>query len=213
VFTLAQSVEEGVAYARDLRARAVAYGRASDSIVILPGLATIIGSTEAEARRRQDELWELVPIAYSLSRLANTLQVSPDSLPLDELLPDLPLPANANHTMFNGTVALARRGNLTVRQLLKELGGGVGHRIIVGTPEAIADDIETWFKAGAADGFNLMPDVLPTGLEVFVDQVVPLLQKRGIFRGEYEGKTLRDHFGLERPPSRFARREATAVSA
>lgn len=213
VFTLAQSVEEGVAYARDLRGRAVAYGRASDSIVILPGLATIIGSTEAEAKRRQDDLWELVPIAYSLSRLANTLQVSPDRLPLDELLPDLPLPANANHTMFKGTVALARRGNLTVRQLLKELGGGVGHRIIVGTPEKIADDIETWFKAGAADGFNLMPDVLPTGLEVFVDQVVPLLQKRGIFRHDYEGKTLREHFGLERPPSRFARREAAAVSA
>jgi FMN-dependent oxidoreductase (nitrilotriacetate monooxygenase family) len=213
VFTLAQSVEEGVAYARDLRARAVAYGRASDSVVILPGLATVIGSTEAEARRRQDELWDLVPIEYSLSRLAGTLQVSPDRLKLDELLPDLPLPANANHTMFQGTVAIARRGNLTVRQLLKALGGGVGHRINVGTPESIADDIETWFKAGAADGFNLMPDVLPTGLAVFVDEVVPLLQKRGIFRHDYEGNTLRDHFGLERPSSRFAPRDAAAVSA
>jgi FMN-dependent oxidoreductase (nitrilotriacetate monooxygenase family) len=213
VFTLAQSVEDGVAYARDLRARAVAYGRASDSIVILPGLATVIGSTEAEAKRRQDELWDLVPIDYSLSRLAGTLQVSPDRLKLDEPLPDLPLPANANQTMFHGTVAIARRGNLTVRQLLKALGGGVGHRIIVGTPEAIADDIETWFKAGAADGFNLMPDVLPTGLDVFVDEVVPLLRKRGIFRKDYEGRTLRDHFGLERPPSRFARREAAAASA
>lgn len=213
VFTLAQSVEEAVTYARDLRARAAGYGRASDSIVVLPGLATVIGSTDAEAKRRQHELWELVPIDYSLARLAGTLQVSADRLELDKPLPELPLPGNANHTMFLGTVALARKGNLTVRQLLKALGGGVGHRIIVGTPEAIADDIETWFRAGAADGFNLMPDVLPTGLEVFVDQVVPLLQKRGIFRTEYEGSTLRDHFGLQRPPSRFARREATAVSA
>ncbi|MDB5653621.1 MAG: class flavin-dependent oxidoreductase [Tardiphaga sp.] len=213
VFTLAQSVEEGVAYARDLRARAVAYGRASDSIVILPGLATVIGSTEAEAQRRQDELWEQVPIEYSLARLAGTLQVSPDRLVLDEQLPDLPLPVNANHTMFLGTVALARKGNLTVRQLLRALGGGVGHRIIVGTPEAIADDIEAWFQAGAADGFNLMPDVLPTGLDVFVDQVVPLLQKRGLFRNEYEGRTLRDHFGLERPPSRYASRVNAAISA
>lgn len=213
VFTLAQSVEDGVTYARDLRARAVAYGRASDSIVILPGLATVIGSTEAEAKRRQDELWDLVPIDYSLSRLAGTLQVSADRLKLDEPLPDLPLPANANQTMFHGTVAIARRGNLTVRQLLKALGGGVGHRIIVGTPEAIADDIEAWFRAGAADGFNLMPDVLPTGLATFVDEVVPLLQKRGIFRAEYEGRTLRDHFGLDRPPSRFAHREAAAASA
>lgn len=213
VFTLSQSIEDGVSYARDLRARALAYGRASDSIVILPGLATVIGSTEAEAKRRQDELWDLVPIQYSLSRLAGTLQVPPDSLELDRPLPEIPLPADANQTMFRGTVALARKDNLTVRQLLKALGGGVGHRIIVGTPEAIADDIEAWFKAGAADGFNLMPDVLPTGLSVFVDEVVPLLQSRGIFRRDYEGTTLRDHFGLQRPPSRYARNAATAASA
>jgi FMN-dependent oxidoreductase (nitrilotriacetate monooxygenase family) len=214
VFTLAQSVEEGVAYARDLRTRALAYGRPADSIVILPGLSTVIGSTEAEAKRRQDELWDLVPIEYSLARLANTLQIAPEKLELDKPLPDpLPLPANANHTMFQGTVNLARRGNLTVRQLLKALGGGVGHRIIVGTPEAIADDIETWFKAGAADGFNLMPDVLPTGLEVFVDHVVPLLQKRGLFRTDYDSKTLRGHFGLEKPPSRFSKPKAAAVPA
>ena len=129
--------------------------------------------------------------------------MSPDILKLDEPLPDLLLPANANQTMFQGTVALARRGNFTVRELLRALGGGVGHRIIVGRPKAIADDMEAWFRAGAADGFNLMPDVLPTGLEVFVDTVVPLLRKRGLFREAYEGRTLRDHFGLTRPAGRF----------
>jgi FMN-dependent oxidoreductase (nitrilotriacetate monooxygenase family) len=211
VFTLSQSIEDGVA--RDLRSRAVAYGRPSDSIVILPGLATVIGGTEAEAKRRRDELWDLVPIQYSLSRLAGTLQVSPDLLDLDKPLPDLPVPVNANQTMFHGTVNLARKGNLTVRELLKALGGGVGHRIIVGTPEQIADDIAAWFAAGAADGFNLMPDVLPSGLASFVDEVVPLLQKRGIFRRDYEGTTLRDHLGLARPPSRFAAPGAAAVSA
>jgi len=213
VFTLSQSIADGVAYARDLRSRAVAYGRPSDSIVILPGLATVIGGTEAEAKRRQDELWDLVPIQYSLSRLAGTLQVAPDLLELDKPLPDLPVPVNANQTMFHGTVNLARKGNLTVRELLKALGGGVGHRIIVGTPEQIADDIAAWFAAGAADGFNLMPDVLPSGLATFVDEVVPLLQKRGIFRRDYEGTTLREHLGLARPPSRYADRNATAVSA
>jgi FMN-dependent oxidoreductase (nitrilotriacetate monooxygenase family) len=214
VFTLAQTIEEGAAYARDLRARAAAYGRSGESIVILPGLATVIGSTEAEAKRRQDELWELVPIEYSLARLANTLQIDPALLELDKPLPDpLPLPANANHTMFQGTVNLARRGNLTVRQLLRALGGGVGHRIIVGTPDSIADDIEAWFRAGAADGFNLMPDVLPTGLEVFVETVVPILQSRGLFRKEYSGSTLRDHFDLPRPASRFAKRTPAAASA
>ncbi|MEL6061681.1 MULTISPECIES: LLM class flavin-dependent oxidoreductase [unclassified Methylobacterium] len=205
VFSLAQTIEDGVAYARDLRARAARYGRGPDALVILPGLATVIGATEAEARRRQDELWDLVPLDYSLARLAGTLRIDPARLDLDKPLPDpLPLPPDANHTMFLGTVALARREGLTVRQLLRALGGGVGHRIVVGTPEAIADDIEAWFRAGAADGFNLMPDVLPDGLETFVDAVVPILQRRGLFRRDYAGATLRDHLGLARPPSRYA---------
>jgi FMN-dependent oxidoreductase (nitrilotriacetate monooxygenase family) len=205
VFSLAQTIEDGAAYARDLRARAARYGRPPDALVILPGLATVIGSTEAEAQRRQDELWDLVPEEYSLARLAGTLRVDPARLDLDKPLPDpLPLPPDGNHTMFLGTVALARRDRLTVRQLLRALGGGVGHRIVVGTPEAIADDIEAWFRAGAADGFNLMPDVLPEGLETFVDAVVPILQRRGLFRQDYSGSTLRDHLGLARPASRYA---------
>jgi FMN-dependent oxidoreductase (nitrilotriacetate monooxygenase family) len=213
VFSLAQTIADGAAYAGDLRARAARYGRGPDALVILPGLATVIGSTEAEARRRQDELWDLVPVEYSLARLAGTLRIDPARLDLDKPLPDpLPLPADANHTMFLGTVALARRDGLTVRQLLRALGGGVGHRILAGTPEAIADDIEAWFRAGAADGFNLMPDVLPDGLETFVDAVVPILQRRGLFRRDYAGATLRDHLGLARPTSRYAA-GGTALSA
>jgi FMN-dependent oxidoreductase (nitrilotriacetate monooxygenase family) len=205
VFSLAQTIADGVAYARDLRARAARYGRGPDALVILPGLATVIGSTEAETRRRQDALWDLVPLEYSLARLAGTLRIDPARLDLDKPLPDpLPLPPDANHTMFLGTVALARRDELTVRQLLRTLGGGVGHRIVVGTPETIADDIEAWFRAGAADGFNLMPDVLPEGLETFVDAVVPILQRRGLYRHDYSGATLRDHLGLARPASRHA---------
>jgi FMN-dependent oxidoreductase (nitrilotriacetate monooxygenase family) len=205
VFSLAQTIADGVAYAADLRARAARYGRDPGSIVVLPGLATVIGATEAEARQRQDALWELVPLEYSLARLAGTLRIAPELLDLDEPLPDpLPLPPDANHTMFTGTVALARRDHLTVRQLLRALGGGVGHRIIVGTPERIADDIEEWFHSGAADGFNLMPDVLPDGLEAFVDAVVPILQRRGLFRRDYEGSTLRDHLGLTKPDPRVS---------
>ncbi len=211
VFSLAQTIEDGVTYARDLRARAARYGRGPDALVVLPGLATVIACTEAEARRRQDELWDLVPVEYSLARLAGTLRIDPARLDLDKPLPDpLPLPPDANHTMFLGTVALARRDKLTVRQLLRALGGGVGHRIVAGTPEAIADDIEAWFRAGAADGFNLMPDVLPDGLETFVDAVVPILQRRGLFRRDYAGTTLRDHLGLDRPASRFAATGAAA---
>ena len=96
-----------------------------------------------------------------------------------------------------------------MRALIRELGGGGGHRVIVGTPEQIADDIEHWFRHGAADGFNLMPDVLPGGVEDFVDGVVPILQRRGLFRTEYTGRTLRDHMGLARPAGR-TREQAAA---
>ena len=172
---------------------------------MLAGLATIIGSTEAEARRRQEELRELIPLEYSLARLSGVLQVDQSRLKLDEPLPDdIPLPADGGHTFFRATFALAQREKLTVRGLIRALNGGTGHRTIVGTPEAVADDIERWFVAAAADGFNLMPDVLPHGLEVFVDEVVPILRRRGLFRKEYTGHTLRDHLGLSRPANRDA---------
>lgn len=154
--------------------------------------------------RRRDELVDLIPWDYSLQRLAGTLGIAPDRLKLDERLPDdLPLPGNGNgngnHTFFNAVLAHGRTHGSTVRQLIRELAGGGGHRVTVGTPEQIADDIERWFHAGAADGFNLMPDQLPHGLQDFVDGVVPILQKRGIFRTAYEGVTLREHLGLKRP--------------
>ncbi|KWV41756.1 monooxygenase [Rhizobium altiplani] len=205
VFSASQSFEESLDYARDLRRRATRYGRSENSILVLAGLATIIGSTEAEARRRQEELRDLIPLEYSLARLAGVLQVDQKKLELDKPLPEaIPLPADGGHTFFHATLALARRQGLTVRGLIRALNGGTGHRTIVGTPAAIADDIETWFTAGAADGFNLMPDVLPHGLEVFVDEVVPILRRRGLFRHEYTGRTLRDHLGLTRPHNPYA---------
>ncbi|MGT2456985.1 LLM class flavin-dependent oxidoreductase [Cupriavidus basilensis] len=211
VFSASQSFEESLAYGRELKSRAQALGRGPDAVQVLAGLTTIIGATEAQARRRRDELVDLIPWDYSLTRLAGTLGITPDRLRLDERLPgNLALPANGNgnHTFFNATLALARRHGYTVRELIRELAGGGGHRVIVGTPEQIADDIEHWFRHGAADGFNLMPDALPDGLQDFVDGVVPILQRRGIFRTEYEGGTLREHLGLARPQGRQSPREA-----
>jgi hypothetical protein len=101
-------------------------------------------------------------------------------------------------------VYLARREKLTLRQLLSRLGGGRGHRAFTGTPEQVADVIQQWFQQGAADGFNIMPPLLPSGLEEFVDHVVPILQRRGLFRTEYQGSTLRDHYQLARPGNRNA---------
>jgi FMN-dependent oxidoreductase (nitrilotriacetate monooxygenase family) len=213
VFTLAQTIEEGAAYARDLRARAALrqVGRLHRY-----SAGARDGDRQHRGRSKTAAGRTVGPRAHRIQprTTRNTLQIDPSLLELDKPLPDpLPLPANANHTMFQGTVSLARRGNLTVRQLLRALGGGVGHRIIVGTPVSIADDIEAWFRAGAADGFNLMPDVLPSGLEVFVEAVVPILQSRGLFRKEYSGSTLRDHFHLSRSPSHFAKQLPAAASA
>ena len=99
-------------------------------------------------------------------------------------------------------VNLARRERLTVREVIGRLGGGRGHLTFAGTPVQVADQIESWYERGAADGFNIMPPVLPSGLERFVDEVVPILQERGRFRHEYTGRTLREHYGLPRPANR-----------
>jgi FMN-dependent oxidoreductase (nitrilotriacetate monooxygenase family) len=203
VFSAAQSFDESLAYRREINQRAESLGRGPGAVKVLPGLTTILGATEAQARQRRDELIDLIPWDYSLNRLAGTLGITADRLSLDAPLPDnLQLPANGNHTFFRATLALARRQGLTVRSLIRELAGGGGHRVVVGTPEQVADDIENWFRNGAADGFNLMPDALPSGLDDFVNGVVPILQRRGLFRTEYAGRTLRDHMGLARPAGR-----------
>ncbi|MDB5893920.1 MAG: Nitrilotriacetate monooxygenase component [Rhodoferax sp.] len=164
VFSASQSFEESLAYGRGLKARAEALGRGTEAVTGLAGLTTIIGGTETEARRRRDELVDLIPWDYSLTRLAGILGVAPDRLKLDERLPANLAPpgnGNGNHTFFNATLALARRHGYTARETIRELAGGGGHRVVVGTPEQIADDTALWFKGGAADGFNLMPDALP----------------------------------------------------
>jgi FMN-dependent oxidoreductase (nitrilotriacetate monooxygenase family) len=200
VFSVAHTLQDAIDYSHLLRERVRQLGRPPESILIFPGLVTVIGSTEAEARRREEELWELVPIEYGLARLASLLHVDPLQLKLDEPLPDsLAIPADGMQTFSQGAISLAQRNKLTVRQLVRAQGGGTNHRITVGTPERIADLIEQWFATGAVDGFNVMPDVLPSGLEIFVEHVVPLLRARGLFRTDYTGRTLRDHFGLARP--------------
>ena len=206
VFTSAHRLEDAAEYATDVRRRAQAHGRAPDTIAILPGLVTVIGDTEAEAQRRAEALWDLAPIQYGLNRLALVLGVDPSTLHLDQPLPDnLPLPRNGSHTAFERAVRLARDGQLTVRELIKAQGGGATiHRVLVGTPEQVADSIEHWFRSGHVDGFNVVPDVIASGLEPFVDEVVPLLRRRGIFRSAYQGSTLRDHYGLPRPTSQYA---------
>ncbi|WP_155384735.1 LLM class flavin-dependent oxidoreductase [Catellatospora paridis] len=213
VFTAQQTLAEAQAFYRDLKRRTAQAGRDPDTIKILPGIVPAIGSTEAEAHALEAELDRLIRPEYARRQLATTLRVAPEDLDLDRELPaDLPDEdeiegAKSRYTLI---VTLARRERLTVRQLIGRLGGGRGHRTFAGTPEQVADAIEEWYRSGAADGFNIMPPVLPSGLAAFVDHVVPILQRRGLFRTEYTGTTLRDHYGLPRPANRFTRQPAAA---
>lgn len=202
MFTAQQTLAEGQAFYADLKRRALAEGRDPDAVKILPGIVPAIGATEKEALALEEELDRLIRPEYALRQLAQTLRVDPADLHLDRPLPaGLPSEdeiegAKSRYTLI---VELARRENLTVRQLIGRLGGGRGHRTFAGTPEQVADAIQHWYEHGAADGFNIMAPVLPSGLELFVDHVVPILQRRGLFRTEYTGRTLREHYGLPRP--------------
>lgn len=209
VFSVQQVLSEAQAYYADVKTRARAHGRPADAIAILPGISLVIGGTEAEAWARKNELDEIAGgSALALQRFAARLGLDAAELDLDRPVPEHLLDRIANATGSKGfadaTVALARDGSRTVRQIIA--GGGGAHRLVVGTPEQIADTIGEWFAAGAADGFNIMSDIYPSGLEAFVDHVVPVLQRRGLFRTDYEGSTLRDHYGVARPENIFAAR-------
>jgi FMN-dependent oxidoreductase (nitrilotriacetate monooxygenase family) len=215
VFTAQQTLEDAQAFYTDLKRRAVQLGRHPDTVKILPGIVPAIGATHAEALALEEELDRLIKPEYAKRQLAGTLRIPPEELELDSELPDgIPTEdeiegAKSRYTLV---VTLARRERLTVRQLIGRLGGGRGHRTFAGTPEQVADAIEHWYDNGAADGFNIMPPVLPRGLEDFVDHVVPILRQRGLFRTEYAGTTLREHYGLSRPENQFARpRQPVAV--
>lgn len=215
VFTAQQTLEDAQRFYVDLKARTRALGRDPGSIKILPGIVPVIGATEAEAHALDAELDRLIKPEYAKRQLAQTLRVKPEDLDLDAELPrDLPSEdqiegAKSRYTLI---VSLARRERLTVRQLIGRLGGGRGHRTFAGAPEQVADAIQHWWEQGAADGFNVMPPVLPSGLEAFVEHVVPILQKRGLFRTEYAGQTLRDNYGLPRPANLNPGRDLVAAA-
>ncbi|MCI4065106.1 LLM class flavin-dependent oxidoreductase [Micromonospora sp. R77] len=209
VFTAQQTLADGQAFYAALKRTTADAGRDPDLVKVLPGIAPVIGGTEAEAQALAAELEALIVPEHALAQLSGMTGIDLAALPLDGPLPDLPdvSAVQSHQSRYQLVVDLARREQLTIRQLIGRLGGGRGHRVVAGTPEQIADQIELWFTQGAADGFNVMPPLLPHGLEAFVDHVVPLLRRRGLFRHEYTGRTLREHYGLPRPASAYAGRE------
>ncbi|MCB4770445.1 LLM class flavin-dependent oxidoreductase [Ancylobacter sp. Lp-2] len=200
VFSVQQVVEEARAYYADVKERARRLNRDPSSIAILPGLSLTIGGTEEEALARKREL-DAIGEEGALKRFAARLGVDVGELDYDKPVPDHLIArieaAKGSRGFIEATVAVAKDSSLTVRQIIAR--GGGGHRLIAGTPEQIADHMQEWFTTGAADGFNIMCDVFPEGLAAFVDQVVPILQRRGLFRTAYGERTLRARYGLPWP--------------
>ncbi len=205
IFTAQRSVADGKAFYRDVKARAVKFGRSADEVKILPGIVPFIGPTEEAALELEQQFTDLISPEYSLRQLSRMLGVDLTAHPLDAPLPTLPPieQIHGNKSRYQLVKDLAGSESLTVRQLIAKLGAGRGHRTFAGTAEQVADNVELWFTEGAADGFNIMPPYLPGGLEDFVEQVVPLLQRRGLFRTDYTATTLRGHYGLAHRPSRY----------
>ncbi|MEK8127080.1 LLM class flavin-dependent oxidoreductase [Paenibacillus filicis] len=205
VFTAWSTLEKAQEYYRDVKGRMARYGRAPDQLKIMLGLIPIVGRTEEEAERKEQELQSLLLPEVGVAKLSYMFGYDLSPFPIDEPLPQTFNLGDAHGASrrFQPIKDIADREQLTIRQLYERYAGNRGHLQVRGTPEQIADVMEEWFVAGAADGFNILPPYLPGGLDDFVDLVVPELQKRGLFRTEYEGTTLREHFGLSRPANRF----------
>lgn len=205
IFTAWQTLEEAQSFYSDVKSRLAKYGRQPNELKIMPGVYPIVGKTIDEAQAKRQQLLDLIPESLGVARLSQQLGVDLSGYPVDGPLPELPDISEVNgiKSRFQLIKDLAEREQLTIRQLYQHIAGARGHREIIGTPEQIADQLQVWFEQGAADGFNIMPPTFPDGLNDFVELVIPELQKRGIFRTEYEGSTLREHLGLAKPANQF----------
>ncbi|KGS12598.1 MULTISPECIES: LLM class flavin-dependent oxidoreductase [Pseudomonas syringae group] len=204
VFTAQTSLASAQAFYADIKGRLSAYGRGVDSLKVMPGVFIVVAETEALANARFESLQALVEPRVGVALLGRMLgNFDLSGYPLDGPLPELPLTDSGQRSRQKLLTELADRENLTLAQLGRRIAGGRGHYSLIGTPEQIADELQVWFEQGAADGFNVLVPHLPGGLEDVARLLVPELQRRGLFRIEYEGTTLRENLGLQRPAYRF----------
>ncbi len=203
VFTVNASLQEAQARYTTMKSLAAQFGRAPDAIKILPGLMPVVGETEAAAQAAYEALQALTPKEIGIAYLSDLVDHDLSAYPPEGKLPDLPT-INGGVGRFRMIERLAREDGLNLGQIAHRMLLARGHWTVIGTPTQVADEMERWFTSGACDGFNILAPFHPGGLETFVDRVVPELQRRGLFRREYAGSTLREHLGLERPPNRFA---------
>ena len=198
VFSVVQDMAESKAAIATLKSRMPGFGRNPTDLKVLPGVMPIIGRTRTEAQDLLATLQSYVDDTNALSMLSNRLGQDMSRFPLDGPVPDLPLP-DTSHGFARTMLAKAHRDRMTLRQLYDLTAAARGHWVLCGTPADIADTLQEWYEAGAADGFNILPPWFPGAFDDFVDHVVPELQRRNLFRREYAGTTLRDHLGLKRP--------------
>ena len=203
IFTAQPSLDAARAFYADVKGRAQGFGRSADAIKIMPGVMSFIGRTEEEAQEKFEKLQSLIHPQVGWIVVKRHLGIDISTLPQDEPFPELELTPDFPSRQ-KLLIDMARNERLTVRKFYQKVVGARGHFLAIGTAQQVADQFEAWVDGEAADGFNLMLPWLPTALNDVVDLLVPELQRRGRFRREYEGSTLRDHLGLQRPESNFA---------
>lgn len=206
-YSSAQSLAVAKAYYGDVKGRMAAYGRDPDQLKITPGLSVVVAPTRQEAEDKFEQLQAAVDFRHGVYLFG----VDVSKYDLDGPLPDVPETENGKGR-FRQMVELARRENLTIRQLVLRFGVSKGHLQLIGSTQHVADVIEEWFVGGGADGFNVIPPLLPGGFEDFVSLVVPELQRRGLFQREYAGATYRENLGLARPANPYTRKATSQVS-
>lgn len=208
IFTAWQTLEEAQAFYRDVKGRLAKYGRQPEELVVMPGVVPIVGRTEEEAIEKKRKLDDLISIESGIARLSSALGLDFSQYDVDGPFPLAELPSveefNGNKSRYALLLRLVKENNYTIRQLCRHTASGRGHWEVVGTPEQIADQLQLWFENEAADGFNVLVPTYPEGLKDIVELVIPELQRRGLFRKEYEGTTLREHLGLKRPENIYA---------
>ncbi len=203
VFTIQQDVEEARSFAKGLKAKVAAGGRSPEHCKILPGLFPVVGRTEEEAKAKFAELCRYIEPGSAMMIMSERYGHDLSAYPMDGPVPELP-PSEQLQSYAKVLLAKARRENMTLKDLHDLFALSRGYILVVGTPKTIADTMEEWFTSGACDGFMITPAIFPQSLDEFTELVLPELRRRGLFREDYEGKTLRENLGLPEPKNRFA---------
>jgi FMN-dependent oxidoreductase (nitrilotriacetate monooxygenase family) len=201
VFTAQNELVEAQAFYRSVKAQAAAFGRSPQEVLVMPGVMPVVGRSESEARELFAVLNQRIDTRQAFTVLSERLGADMSRYPFDGPVPELPQTENLKSRAAL-LLQMAHREQLSLRELYHRVAAARGHLLLIGDPLQIADVLESWFTGAAADGFNVMPPFFPSQFDAFVDLVVPILQKRGLFRTEYAGATLRDHLGLSRPVRR-----------